>query len=834
MKSQLLLLIILLLFYKAISDDEEYEECSDFETKKIQAACSSLKSISGTFCYYSEGKCHEWYRECLDYRPENNNKFDDNICNQIIPFDKTKKCIVQIEDDIKYCIPINKECTDHTSYDDCVNLNVGTEKRCVLSDDDKCTEHFDSCDKIKDETTCNKNIPINKLKKCEWDGENKSCQEVNRKCEDYKLFSDKIGISECSDNFQKEDLNAHCFLYNNLCIEAYKSCNGLTESKCESIIKVKDSSVTINQLEIDKHKKCVWELETCREKSRECKDYKKEEDTEDFCKELSPKESNRDHAICYLDGEECKEIPIKCEDYHQYIETDSNKRSAGICTKIKPRITGNNQEIDEHSECIFDANNECKTQPKECNKFQDEEKCLQHPIDSLHQYMRCIFNDKGCSEDYKDCTSYNNKVQTNKNPSDCKSITPFIKNNKYYQCTFNDASNICEDENDEMECEDYKGIDIKICREISKNLEDKDSGIYNCAINKNKCIKQFKECPGETQNIDRETCESIVLYDEPYKRCFFENDKNCVKRERLCNEYSGDDKEECSKYRASYDNRECIIENGKCIEKYKEKKYKYCSEYHGTDKFICESIQPYKTENIPDYSSRCVYGSHGCERESINCNEAKDILECESIIHPDKHKKCIFKDNVCVEQFRNCDLYEIYGETINRQTCESIIINDAYDLPNALQNEDPYKYKCVFHQEEGSNALNRCTIEERICEDFKNDLITSQCLNINQILDRTKKCSYMNNNCTPIDKTCLELEQIDTVTADICKAASTSSPSKICSLKVDETDETIIVGCEELENKDYVYIEEKPREKKNSDGNKYKNKIIKLLLFFLI
>ena len=61
-----------------------------------------------------------------------------------------------------------------------------------------------------------------------------------------------------------------------------------------------------------------------------------------------------------------------------------------------------------------------------------------------------------------------------------------------------------------------------------------------------------------------------------------------------------------------------------------------------------------------------------------------------------------------MEQYKSCEAYQNSGNTIDKNTCESIII------------KEDYKKKCQFN--EGSKT---CTLIDRKCSDFKVDSIAN-------------------------------------------------------------------------------------------------------------
>lgn len=349
---------------------------------------------------------------------------------------------------------------------------------------------------------------------------------------------------------------------------------------------------------------------------------------------------------------------------------------------------------------------------KECIEITKKDVCNNHiPEDTT---KRCIFKNGLCEEDYITCEKYNEKIEESQRKQvECELIAPIYNDRKVYKCSYDIATKTCNPKI--VFCEDYKGQDEDYCTSLSVNVNN--TSTYKCALINNKCVSQFKDC--ETYNgqgTDKEMCESIKLYNDNYKRCFLEKDKDCVRNLKLCSDYLGEDEEECTtQFRGSDTTKVCAFENNKCVEK---SKFKFCSEYRGTDKNICESIQPYiYDESAIDFSSKCEYGNYGCQKVKKKCEEAKNENECSSIIPTDNTNKiCIFKDNACIEQYKSCQLYQNNEEKIYKSVCESII-----PLTN------PELNKCEFNENGG---VATCIEKRRLCSDFQSEFLKTQCLSI--------------------------------------------------------------------------------------------------------
>ena len=188
---------------------------------------------------------------------------------------------------------------------------------------------------------------------------------------------------------------------------------------------------------------------------------------------------------------------------------------------------------------------------------------------------------------------------------------------------------------------------------------------------------------------------------------------------------------------------------------------------------MCESIK------LDEDTYKCVFTSgNKCEKKRKECKEAKESYECSSyyVLPSDTtNKKCVYKNNECIEQYKDCDAYNNSGDNIDKTICESIELNSN-------------TYKCVFTAGETKNT---CEQKSKGCEDFNIESYKDSCGNYspNEI---GKKCAYANMECSEVNQSCLELENNSGVTEDICKAASVSSGNKKCQIKGDNT------GCEEV------------------------------------
>ena len=800
MKLALLLLALISLPFSAPTDD-----CSSFSPQVI-AGCEALSSGS-TKCIYSGNQCISSYTECTNYAPASG--FDDATCTRIIPTDPLKKCIVKTEGSTKSCVPELKKCSDHTS-DDCISLQAGDGQRCLLLEGGKCEAHYNDCTQLtsQGEAKCVANIPNDKSKMCAWSSN--ACAPTDRTCEKYIVYSGPSGeTSEACLQLHATSPKICIFENGKTCRQEYEKCengNG-NENLCKTIRPLNTEKTGYDHQNICQYTSAT---STCGKVLKECLKYEKGFDDGTVCLNLKSSNTNK---MCSYDSsrDECSEIYITCSSYNTD-QTNSDQREDPVCKAITPKDT-ETKTVDPLSECFLDTDKSCKSRKKSCDKFTDEALCHAQVLDDTSK--RCLFVGNTCKEISKTCDDYTTKVEAaSRNKEDCKIITYTGTDTYIYRCAYDSTDNLNKCEPKKIQCEDYKGSDAAYCSSLSINIDSAESTKFECRFVEGKCSKQYKACEIYDED-DRKTCESIKLT-ASNSRCILEHDKTCKTEIKACSEYSGKSEAECSTYKASSTDKTCSIVNGKCIETLT---LNYCSDYKGTNKEECESIQPHyndgTNDNLVDGSSKCVFATEGCIKESKKCGEAKSELECTYIIPSDNNKQCAFVNNACVEQYKTCQLYNENEEAakFSQTGCESIIFNEA---------SYPFtQYKCKYTAPTTGAAKGTCERVARSCSEFKAELIKNQCTTITTSLsDISKKCVFNSNvnTCSLIGKTCLELNSVTLTdpTADleqICKNAVTSSSEKNCSVKDDDS------GCEEIDKEPEV-TELKPAGDNTSDDGK--------------
>ena len=730
--------------------------CTDFIEIDNLNICNGKKTSDDTnkICLGKDNKCIEQYKTCKLYNDHASNK-NENDCESIMIYDDTQ---AEFKNDkicqfstSSVCEEIPKPCSYFKDKESCESfVPEDTDKICIFSDDG-CKEQYKKCD-LYNKKAANKNKndcesiviyegspeAFNYKKICKFS--ESVCAEKTKEC------SDITDEEECK-AFFPEDRDKICIFSGNRCLEQYKTCElyntKVTEKNkdyCESIQIYKSGSFVYNKI-------CKFSEGTCVEKPQECSKL-----DETLC---NAQELEDIKKKCILVGNKCQEQYKTCEIY--------NDETKAECEKILPYVVDTTS-LDIYSNCVFnDDDHSCTREKKPCSEFKDSTSCfLQELKDSK---KRCIFYGGQCKEEYKSCTEYNS--ETNKNEEKCKSIILSNPNaiDYLHKCIY-DNKDACVQ--DDKTCEDYiSGQSEEFCTNIVISADKR------CIFINNKCVEQDTDC-SYNDGKDKNRCESIVL-SQDYLKCELDKDYNCVQKKRECSEYTGDSEYSCeNNYASRDDNKKCFFINNKCTEK-----YIYCSAYKGNDKETCESIKPYDqygTSALPGY--KCVFGTNGCERVSKECTDAKSATECYSISPTDTNKNCIYTDNKCIEQYKDCDTYNNNAKTIEENVCKSIILRDS--------NEGQ---KCVFTAG-SSGAANKCEMKPKVCSDYTPELFNYEC---NLIAPGAgKKCLFSNSQCLEANKSCLELENDSTVTEAICSAANVSDSNKKCEIKEDNS------GCKEV------------------------------------
>ena len=808
---------------------EELKECNDLGDDCLSPSYDL--NLGGNKRCVLNGKCELHYNSCED----DDIKLDQTKCIKNIPSSPNKKC----KWDGSSCREVYKECND-LSEEQCksnIDLDLGDNKRCVFFNK-QCNLHYKSCednDIKSDKGKCLDNIPSTNTKKCIWDSSTSACTDDDRKCNDFIVYAAYNEISSPCYLLSHDDDDAVCFIDGVNCIETFPEClyKGQDKKICEDIKPLKKPDGSSDEAyTVDPLNKCEMKS-SCTKTLRTCDDYnKREDDTELLCPQLkSEKDPDKTIADCVFEGNRCIDMYLACELYNGAV-SNKDDRNENECKSILARIeVGGTKVLDPHYKCSFkkDDNNRCITEKKECEEITNSVICNSHSLNDNNDDITCIFQDT-CKKKFKNCDVYNDYYKNDQakiTRNDCESINPiYTGQTKLYKCVYKEEAGTKTCEKEEItKCEDYKGQNEGYCISIPTN----DTDLFICKFINKECVTQYINCEAYNSQIgidglviDKNTCESIVLGNE-LKKCMYKEDKYCETEDKLCSEYLGEDNNKCSRYQTLDTRTSCVIENKKCVEKFIPKtiseEYKYCSDYRGTDKDFCKSIQPYYNDgssSIPDLSSKCEFENNECVRVSKKCEEGKDETECSQIKATDEDKKrCVFTNNKCIEQYKTCALYNAIDGTINKDVCESIVIENDY-----------LTKKCVFTAGTGG-AKNTCTQDDRVCTDFQVEFYSYQCSGIS-LTDQTKKCVFYNNACSKVDKTCFDMAILAGADDEKCGKGSISSSNKICVAKEDGS------GCQEIDKPKEQNTETETKAEESYGGKKYLSKLVFILLCLFV
>lgn len=736
------------------------KDCKDYSSTYFYN-CNSLNPSSTDKICVSDANsnyCEEIYKTCELYNTKETSKTKEGcektkIYSDITGnFDETKIC----EFTGTTCSARDKACEDMTDSNDCSYFSPKDPNKICVYSGNKCISQYKTCNLYNSEVA---NADKNKEDceaiqvysdttssfddhyYCSYSGT--ICSLKEKKCED---FTEE---SEC-ENFSPSD-NTICVFNQNVCKEQFKTCE-LYNSEVTEKNKEDCEAIRIYDYGFDTSSKCVFSEGACSKTKKDCSEF-----TDSYtCNYHKPKDENK----------KCRFIQDKCEEQYKTCELYNSKESTKTkeeCEKIIP-YKNSYSSIDEDSKCVFDSDSNCVRKPKECSEMGNNYHCYGHKIDDEHI---CILDNNECKQVYTSCSGYNK--ETDKTAEGCKAIKIYDSygNIDYRKkCIFEE--NTCKDKTLEK-CEDYEtGKDENYCTYIYNSY-------MNCVIKNNQCIKEYNDCPEDYEEVTEEVCKSITPWTEYYKCSYDKTTKKCIHQYKECSEFTNSDyyNNYCSRYGVpseDKENKKCFYENSKCIEK-----YIHCSAYTGNNKTVCESIIPYDENGYSvSYSNKCVFDSDNkCKMELKVCEDAKNSYECSSITPTNSKKSCIYENEECKEQYKDCDSYNNNGEeTVTKSVCESIILSSD-------------SYKCVF--KEG----NTCEREKIDCSDITKEKYKQECSGISAS-SAEKKCSYSNSACSEISKSCLELSSVYSATSAICSAASTSDPnSKVCVKKEQG------IGCEE-------------------------------------
>ena len=431
-----------------------------------------------------------------------------------------------------------------------------------------------------------------------------------------------------------------------------------------------------------------------------------------LCAQLST-----DEQTCFLIDNECKNWYKGCSEYNPESNFDDN-----VCTRIIPTDKFKKCKV----ETAADGKKTCTEILKACSEFTDKTTCVQQ---DLGNDRRCIFINGQCEEHYNSCSGLDN--------SKCSQNIPSSNTQK---CVWKDDTTGCKEET--RQCADYIVYSEKNQVNLPCNLHQFTMGTSNriCALDGDKCVEMYESC-GKAPNED--ACKNnLPLYnnavDEGLK-CVWESNK-CIAKKRLCSEYkikvNNYTPNNCYRLSPEKESRYsvCILdeENDKC-----EEVANNCNNYNS---LFAENERTEEgcQSSLSDEGYKCTLVDKECTKVEIQkeCGDLTSKNECLAYNLKKEGKKCVFKNNKCIEEYKNCEAYNtLVSETDRKkEDCESIY---SYK-------EGSRVYKCVF-----SSDSKKCERKEgRECSDYTGSDAEECELYPTQVQNHA--CTYDKNSC--VDK----------------------------------------------------------------------------------
>ena len=207
-------------------------------------------------------------------------------------------------------------------------------------------------------------------------------------------------------------------------------------------------------------------------------------------------------------------------------------------------------------------------------------------------------------------------------------------------------------------------------------------------------------------------------------KCVFKNGK-CTEEKKICSDYKLglENIERCEYIQHSEDDsKACEYIDNQCV----EIDMPYFELYDG-DENKCKSIEPVYGHSY-DYSYHCVYTNGKCEyKVKTSCSdykegEGRDM--CTYYIElDDKDKYCLFKNNKCIETYRQCNNYQGNDESI----CNSIITEDGVN--------------CEYKNDACIDIIMECSDYTSILDNLGSRACEEDCY----LPDFCKKCVFTND-----------------------------------------------------------------------------------------
>jgi hypothetical protein len=354
-----------------------------------------------------------------------------------------------------------------------------------------------------------------------------------------------------------------------------------------------------------------------------------------------------------------------------------------------------------------------------------------------------------CTLNEEDYNCYETKECSQVNVASCASnIPPKLHEQK---CVVNSANNACEAT--PKLCADfnkYGGSSTTTIRgDICSKLSPPANEGNRCDISgytPSPCYQHFDLCT----DVKGQTQCGYNLPKDPLYKCEWKASETtkCQPVKFECLSYTRTpDKTICPGLQVTgtddtdRGNKKCIYTGSIC-----EERYKLCEHYSNSET-TCNSRMPLNTAgNDYNYSKRCSFDTteNRCKEIDRYCSEyniyptltPSDEI-CEQLKAKDTNKRCIYKDGVCKEEYKTCELYNEKEIDKSETACEDIQLQESNKECIYIPKEDKCETRAIYETCESYTGSDK-----EICES-----ILSPTTNFYCILEKDLTCKERPSLC---------------------------------------------------------------------------------------
>ena len=610
--------------------DRSCSEFVDYEDKNggsNEKSCKQLKPKDNFLCLYFDD-CEEYPKgcevangseeQCSEIYPLNSNNDD---------FDPLYKCAYSGNT----CSKVKKQYCDDFDEDYksmCMNFKAhNTNKICMYKEgyyneeereyhNEECNEIYLTCDNYNDDVKENERNQkdceaieprdpttkkVDPHSECYFNEESKKCALRKKECED---LDKEICNEHVFDDTTKT--KKRCLYHGNQCKEIYKTCEDYNNEIQKEQRKEEDCNIIESTDEKESFLyKCILtndENKICKKEKKDCEDYNE------------------------FEVEKCSSLSKNLDEKHKCaLVDDACIKQAKICTDFNSEEEGTTCDAIVHEKsnfkCALNAENQCKEVQKSCYEYKgkEEKECNTYKP-SIDSNKCSIGLNNTCQEIYTKCDDYKGN---DKDFCDAIQITDITKKCLYETDSCNTKAKICTDAKVESECNSITPTDNE----------------KQCAFVDSKCIEQYKTCElykTKGSNIDKDSCESIIIKADPNIKCEFieatdGQNAQCKEKKKECKDLFADLNNillECNSMsnlnnnlkKCSFDinDLKCKIEDKTCLD---------FSHYGKVDDDFCKQVKTSSSNKVCSYSE----DEDGCIE--IDNNSGKNTQKNSAVIN---------------------------------------------------------------------------------------------------------------------------------------------------------------------------------------------------------